>query len=62
MGKLIPSLLLGSALGIAACGPPYPLPRRNVPTAARSDRPAPVEIANAKREQHSQRKETRVTR
>jgi hypothetical protein len=57
MGKLIPSLLLGSALGIA-CGPPYPVPGR--PNAASAARPAPV--ANAKQQQHSQRKEMRAAR
>jgi hypothetical protein len=60
MGKLIPSLLLGFAFGIAACGPPYPVPGR--PNAATSARPPPVEIPNAKPQQHSQRKEARAAR
>jgi len=61
MGKLIPSLLLGSVLGIA-CGPPFPVQRRPVPTAAESNRSRSAKIANTEYEQHSQRKETRVTR
>jgi hypothetical protein len=61
MGKLIPNLLLASLLAIAACGPPYPVPRRNVPT-ARTDPQASPELAKAQRAQPSQRKEAHIAR